>query len=394
LFQKRPSWLPLCLGLLFVSMSAHPAAAQTSPDSSAHPTGMNPAAPVPPVVQATPTAPDYPRGKISGLAFGDYYYNAQGDPTHHYNAAGVDSGKTYIDGLPPIITKDLNGIQIRRIYFTLDNDLNAHVSTRFRLEADSKSLTSDGKIGVAVKTAFVQWKQMLKRSDSYFGLQATPIWDDEEGFWQYRSIEKTQADFRGLGNAYDLGVALRGFADSDHHIGYWGMLGNGNGQKTENNQQKKAYLSLPLTAGDLRLEPFVDYEDVHGGQDRATYKIFAGYTPKPAWIAVDVVDRVNHQPGKPNQEPFGVSAFAHAPPNRKLGWFVRYDLWKPDRRAKNRVDQNLYIAGLDWMPYQDFHIMPNVEAMQYTSVGTGVTPTHNEMQARLTFYYLFSKPQS
>lgn len=394
MFQKRPI-RSLCLALLLsAAIPAHQAAAQSSPDSSAHPTGMNPAAPVPAAAAVTPTSPDYPRGKISGLVFGDYYDNVQGDPHHGYNAAGVDSGKAYIDGLPPIITKDLNGFKLRRVYFTLDNDLNAHVSTRFRLEADSKSLTSDGKVGVALRTAYVQWRQMLLRTDSFFGLQGTPIWDDEESFWQYRAVEKTLADFRGLGSAYDFGAALKGFADPGHHVGFWGMVGNGTGQSVENNRQKKGYLAVPLQAGDLKLEPFVDYENVYGGLDRATYKVFAGYSPKPAWVGLDVVDRVNHQPGKPNLEPFGASFFVHSPPGQKLGWFARYDLWKPDRRAKNRVDQSMYIAGIDWLPFPDFHIMPNVEALQYKSVGTGVPPAHNELQARITFYYLFSKPQS
>jgi hypothetical protein len=93
--------------------------------------------------QVTQTAPDYPRGKISGYMFGDYYWNAAGDPNHHYNSAGADSGALVnIDGNgKQAITKDLNGFQFRRVYLQLDNDLSARYSTRVRLEADGKSLT-------------------------------------------------------------------------------------------------------------------------------------------------------------------------------------------------------------------------------------------------------------
>jgi hypothetical protein len=80
--------------------------------------------------------PDFPRGRIVAV-FADLYYNVSGDPTHHYTA-GADS-KSYIDGNGTPITKDLNGAQIRRIYFQLDNDLSIKYSTRFRLEADSRS---------------------------------------------------------------------------------------------------------------------------------------------------------------------------------------------------------------------------------------------------------------
>ncbi|MFI5371129.1 MAG: hypothetical protein ACHQ52_06180, partial [Candidatus Eisenbacteria bacterium] len=38
--------------------------------------------------QVVSTPPDYPRGRISGLAFGDVYYNLDGDPDHGYNSGG------------------------------------------------------------------------------------------------------------------------------------------------------------------------------------------------------------------------------------------------------------------------------------------------------------------
>ena len=48
--------------------------------------------------QVTPTEPDFPRGRISGYLFGDYYYNMDGLERHAYNSSGADSGKVYIDG--------------------------------------------------------------------------------------------------------------------------------------------------------------------------------------------------------------------------------------------------------------------------------------------------------
>ena len=47
--------------------------------------------------QVTQTPPDFPRGRISGYVFGDYYYNVVGDPNHHYTAASSDSDKVNID---------------------------------------------------------------------------------------------------------------------------------------------------------------------------------------------------------------------------------------------------------------------------------------------------------
>ena len=368
--------------------------ASTSDSASTAAPSSAPITPAP-LPAANPTAPDFPRGRISGYIFGDYYYNVSGDPDHHYSATGADSDKVYIDNsAAKQIGKDLNGIQIRRVYFQLDNDLSIKYATRLRLEIDSKSLTSDGKLGVNVKAAYVLARSVVPRGDFYLGMLSTPIWDNEEEFWQYRSIEKMQMDFRGIGTSADIGAQLKGSLDPDHHVGYWGMIGNGNGQVPESNRQKKFYLAVPLRAGDLRLEPYADYENVFGGQDRATYKVFAGYEIKRTAIGVSAFDRVNHRPTGGNQEPMGLSVFARGAASDVLAAFARFDYFKPDRRAGDRVDSQLWIAGLDWQPLKDVHFMPNVEAMQYHAVGTAVAPPHNEVQARLTVYFRFSRPQS
>jgi hypothetical protein len=344
--------------------------------------------------QVTPTPPDFPRGRISGYVFGDYYYNVAGDPIHHYNAAGSDSSKTNIDSSPSQqIGKDLNGFQIRRLYFQLDNDLSIKYSTRFRIEADSKSLTSDGKIGVNVKALYLQVKSVYRRADVFAGILTTPIWENVEEFWGYRSIEKTIADFRGLGSSADLGAEVKGAFDADRHVGYYLMIGNGIGQKPEDNRYKKFYVGVPVKVGDLRIEAYTDYEYAFGGLEKVTYKGWAGYEFKKAAVGIEAVDRVNHRPAG-NQEPFGLSLFARTAPRPDLAAFARLDIWQPDRRLDNRVDSQLWIAGIDWQPFKDVHFMPNIEAQRFDAKGTAVAPTHDELQARVTFYYRFSKPQS
>ena len=356
--------------------------------------------------QAVQTAPDYPRGKISGYMFGDYYWNAAGDPNHHYDAAGADSGsKVNIDGLGnKAITKDLNGLQIRRVYLQLDNDLSARYSTRVRLEADGKSLTSDGKIGVAVKALYVQAKSVLPRMDVYAGLVSVPFFDVTEEFWAYRSIEKVLPDFRGYSPSADLGVEVKGFFDTNHVFGYTGLVGNGVGQKTETNRQKRLSASLPVRWKDLHFEPYIDYENIRtgptltsppGDRDRLTYQVMLGYDlPKHSAVGYVVTNQIQHTPTGPYKELLGHSLFARIQPTPKLGGFGRVDLFLNDKRAANRVDQQLWIAGLDWQPFGDVHIMPNVEALQYVAKGNAIVPPHHDVQARITFYWRFSRPQS
>ena len=357
----------------------------TTPDSTQVP------AEAPPPTPVAQTEPDFPRGRISGYMFGDAYYNVSGDPTHNYSGS-ADLGKVNIDGTPNI-TRDLNGIQLRRVYFQLDNDLSVKYSTRFRLEMDGKELTSGGKLGVFVKNAYLQAKNIIPRGNFFFGEITTPTFENSEEFWQYRSIEKTVVDFRGLASSSDLGVELKGFVDSNHKLGYSGMIGNGQGQKPETNRYKRMYLAVPIfPIHDLRIEPYVDYEWGVADADKALYKLFAGYELKKAAIGAELLDMVVHSRVAPNTEPRAASLFARVTATPTLAGFARADRWIPNKRADNRVDQDLLIAGLDWQPYKDVHVMPNVESLQYRAQGTGVAPAHHDTQARVTFYYKFSKP--
>ena len=381
----RPNAVAWLLAVSTLAMGAGSALAQTDTTRTA---------PLPPPPPVTGTEPDFPRGRISGLVFGDLYYNLAGDPTHHYNAAGADSGKNYIDGTGVPITKDLNGAQIRRVYFQLDNDLSIKYSTRFRLEADSKELTSGGKIGVFVKAAYLQAKDWIPRGNAFLGMANTPTFENSEEFWGYRSIEKTIVDFRGLASSSDLGVLLKGYVDGGHKIGYSGMLGTDTGQRPENNRQKRAYLAIPLRPiEDLRIEPYVDYEWIRtsaGERDRALYKIFAGYEFKRFALGGEAFKQVIHAPVY--TYPVGYSVFARFAGTAKLHAYARYDKFQPNTKGANRVDQSLYIAGFDWEPYKDVHLMPNIESMQYDARGTTSPPAHHDTQARITFYYRFSKP--
>jgi len=347
----------------------------------------------PALAQQVPvTDPDFPRGRISGYLFGDLYYNVTGDPVHTYSGSGADLGKANIDGAPGLIGKDLNGMQIRRIYFQADNDLSIKFSTRFRLEADSKALTSDGKIGVYVKAAYLQAKNVYPGGTFFVGMIPTPIFETAEELWGYRSLEKTIADFRGLASSADLGAGFKGSIDPGKKIQYAAMIGDGTGQKPETNRYKRVYLALPTRPNDMfLLEPYVDYEAGPNNEEHTTYKGLVGVDHRLGTLGVEVVDRINHVAGA-TTEPFGISAYARGHVHPKLGWVARYDRWQPNTRLANRIDTDMYIAGLDWEPFKDVHFIPNVEAAQYRARGTAVAPPHHDLQARLTVYYRWSKP--
>src|SRR5664279_3914637 len=94
------------------------------------------------------------QGKFSGYMFGDYYYNVTRDP--NIGSSNIAS---------PAGTTAYQAFQLRRIYFTYDNDISEQFTTRFRLEADQAAATSaptasgdvlpSGKVGVFIKDAYL-----------------------------------------------------------------------------------------------------------------------------------------------------------------------------------------------------------------------------------------------
>jgi hypothetical protein len=172
------------------------------------------------------------------------------------------------------------------------------------------------------------------------------------------------------------------------------MVGDGGGQKPETNRDKRAYVTLPLHVRAWRLEPYVDYENIYKGKDRATYKLFAGWDVPHGALGWEVVDQVAHQPVGAYTEARGHSVFARVAATAQIAGFARVDLWQPNLRTANRLDQQLWIAGLDWQPVRDVHFMPNLEATQYVAKGTAVAPPHHDLQARITLYWKFARPQS
>ncbi len=184
------------------------------------------------------------------------------------------------------------------------------------------------------------------------------------------------------------------------------MVSDGNGQKPETDRFKTFALALPVRLGDLRVEPYVDYQpvrvnpnptavsDTAANNDQALYRIFAGYEFRRWALGGEAFTRLRHGGAKPNAEARGLSVFARGALASTFGAFARFDEFRPDTRTANRVDVQLWIGGVDWQPIKDFHVMPNVEATQYVRHGNAVVPPHHDLQARITFYYLFSRPQS
>ena len=340
---------------------------------------------------------DQPAGKVHGYLFGDYYYKMGGE-----NVKAVSSTQ-YSDSA---LNKS-GAFQIRRIYLYYEHNLSEKFFAQFLLEANDKSVeytadkngkpTKDGRHTVFVKLAYLEWKDIIPQGNLAIGMVPTPSWALSEKLWNYRSIEKTITDMRGLGGASDIGVTLRGKFGNDGLFGYAFMIGHGNGQKPENNKSKKYYGSLsakPLKS--LTLEVYGDRESKimnsqsHETMSRTTLKGLAAYQNEKFTLGAELMSQTQKKvTDTTDVKPFGLSLFAWAPipGSNKLAAFARFDTYDPNRDISTDFKENFISLGLDYTPIKNVHIMPNIWLNSFS--GKGGAKREMDKVARITFFYVY-----
>lgn len=300
-------------------------------------------------------------GTIKGVMFGEYYYILAADET---------------DAKQP---RKRNAFQFRRLYFTYQKDIATDFAIRFRLEAKDAGFAQGAKMEPFVKHGYLQWKKGLGNADVYLGLSGTPTWAVAEKVWGYRSIAKTVLDWNKIGSSADLGAALKGTAGQ---LNYHLMVGNGPGQKPEDDHGKKFYGSLSFKAADqLILEGYADFNAKPAGRNERTFKGFVGWQGAKGKVGLEVFSRTNELAGDNGEDQVidGISAFGLLPLSAALKGFGRFDAVSHDAEDDRDL---LFIAGLDYAAAKAVHLMPNVIVESSTSRDANV-------QGRLTFFCKF-----
>ena len=328
------------------------------------------------------------QGKFSGLVFGDYFYKVQGD------SAG------YTGEYSPY-TKDFQAFDIRRVMLIYEHSISDKFTAGFSLEGSSKFL-QNGRFSVIIKTAYLEWKNVFENQNLYIGYFPTPafVWGISEKMWNYRSVEKTISDTRGLTTAVDLGVGLRGSFDKKMNYGYSLMIGNGGGLKPENNKFKKYYALLyakPVEG--LNIEAYTEFEPNADDKNKVTIKGVLAYQLPLFTIGVEAVSQTQKKTGFNNSDikPLGISSYVwgtlvkdkktKAP---KLNAFARFDYYDPNTTIDSvGFRENFITAGIDYMPVPSVHVMPNIWVNTYTDKSSAKIKKDADIVARLTFFYIY-----
>ena len=325
-------------------------------------------------------------GKISGLYFGDYYYIA----AHHDEDL-----------------KSRNGFWTRRVYLTYDQKLNETFSSRVRFEMNSPEGLpkgaqegSSGKNFPYVKDAYLKISAKDSPHSIYLGRSMVPTYAVLVKLWGYRAVERSMPNLQKYGSTRDLGVAVKGKVPGVGMLSYHAMIGNGAGTGAETDKYKRGYLSATLKpSGGVIAQGYVDLEVRDAGMNRMTFMGLVGYQMDGYRAGVQFSHQIRGQgEGVDDVSIQGVSVFGAAAVKPDEIWvFGRFDKMlsvnpgAPDikyARMSGDAKSNTIIAGVDYRPVKNVHIIPNVLMTFYDSPEVGEKPG-SDLMARVTLYYKF-----
>lgn len=343
-----------------------------------------------------------PSGKLSGVFYVDYYFNAVRDTGFHALPNKALNG-----------VQDVHGLQIRRIYLTYDYRFNSKFSSRFRLESDEANFTTDvkgekaGKFGVFVKDAWIRWNY-TKSHEVIVGIQPTPAFEVSEMVWENRYIEKTILDLRKVVPSRDLAISFKGKIDPQGMFKYWLMYGNNQAGLPESDKYKRYFGQVEANINkNFYFTAYADYQEKKKltsafnsneelSNNKMTYAFFAGYRKKEVFsggVEVYTGTTQNDYPlfadsSYTNSNGLGISIFATYYIKQNLNVFGRYDVFEPNSHTLATSDKrNLVIAGIAFKPVEKLIISPNVFIEMYENIGN--REVKSSITPRLTASWAF-----
>lgn len=332
-----------------------------------------------------------PSGALNMQFFADYFYKMHGS---------VLSGNGQYSG----VKQDFAAFDIRRVYLGYNYNLSPDFMAEFTLAFEGNYDAQSNRT-VYVKIANLQWKNIYPNATLIFGAQATPSFALlSEAVWGYRSVEKTLLDKNGIAGSNDLGLGIRAAFDNDKNYGYDVLYADGTGAKVESDRYKKLYADVWAKFMDKKIIVNV-YGDLERKsevpQDNSTLKFFAAYNTDPITVGVEgfmqtkgsaVYDSASK--AYKDIKPVGVGVFVRGQIiEKKLNFFARFDTFNPDNNNSDAgINQNFIVAGLDWTPGPNIHIMPNLWYQGYSNKlasATGTSKSDNDIVPRVTAFFKF-----
>lgn len=338
------------------------------------------------------------KGKISGEAFIDYFYNISRD------SANSKLPNTALKGV-----KDFNAFEFRRVTFTYDYNFFSTFQSRVRFEANQSSATGSS-VTPYIKDLSLKWKNIFDGSDLSFGIQPPPSFEVSESYWEFRCLEKTIMDLRGIASSRDMGIALKGKIDDEEILGYWIMLANGTGLGPETDKYKRAYAHIniaPMKNMNITLYSDYKFRDkitqtntanqsvVSLNNDVITSVAFIGIKDEEFSCGVEGLIQMTRngystlsgiQTNFSNLNGIGISVFGNYQILKDLNLLGRFDYYDPNSKI-DYDSRNFIVLGLSFLAEKNIRIIPNVLLETYEKNKT--TTFDPAVTGRLTVHFIY-----
>lgn len=338
------------------------------------------------------------KGKISGEAFLDYFYNISRD------SAQTKLSNTALKGI-----KDFNGFEFRRITFTYDYDFSTKFQSRVRFEG-SQSASNGSSVNPFIKDLSLKWKNIFEGSDLILGIQPPPSFEVSEGYWQFRSLEKTIMDLRNIASSRDMGIALKGKLDDEGFLSYWVTFANNSNLGPETDKYKRAYAHINIAPmKNMNITLYSDYKFrskisqvnssnqsvVSLNNDVITSAAFIGIRDTDFSCGVEGFLQItrngysttnSNQTNYGNLNGFGVSVFGNYQIIDNINLLGRFDYFDPNSKV-DFDSRNFIILGLSFLAEKNIRIIPNVLLETYEKNKT--TTIDPAISGRLTVHFIY-----
>lgn len=394
-------------------------------------------------------------GRLWGYAFGDLYYKAHSDSLNrggNNQYTGIPQSRNAFQFRRVYIGYDFNFNKKFSSELLLAAEDNFPAYNPPSSNAASGDELLNNKLSFYLKLANIRIKNIWKGTDFIFGQQSTPSFPMlSEKVWNYRSIERTIADIRRT-PSYDFGAGLNGFFDpATKNVGFDVLVANGTSAKPASNNFKWWYGDIYawLFNKKVVVDVYADYQRLNWQpgwhHDRQMVKGYIAYTTQPITIGVEYfvntiandtkATKIGGGADTINTAATGLSMYVHGDivPN-KLRFFARVDLYNPNKNVDNGLysgyagisspsgymsngykmtyspntgapasatstgdptsKETFITAGLDFMPFPNIHLEPNLWMNTYSSQLASGSQSNNDVVLRLTFFYVFGKKYS
>jgi len=277
------------------------------------------------------------------------------------------SGRTFLDYAQPLHSHDENAygaFALRRLYLTANATLAPAFSGRARLELNNNTRTEAGLPSPFVKDLYVRWT-VGRGHNLTLGIQPTPAFRVAQDAWGYRSLARTLANAAGAISSRDFGLAVRGPVVGP--IRYALMVGNNEGVRVENDDDKRVYGQLQWLPDPFALTLHADYATYDDErEDVVTLSAYGGMTTERFRLGVEAfLQRTRLAAATHTQRGLGVYAVVALTPTLDLvarsHWENSSALAAPFPEEEDHPTGPAYLlAGVSYQPTDGVQLIPNV----------------------------------